>query len=166
MLSKHLILRNFLLIIFLPPEKQRYLSQIKYHFIISCCPTEHLSDIVQFSCLVVSDSLWSHGLQHARLPCSSLSPWVWSNSCPLSQWCYLTISSSVTPFSSCLQSFPASGFFSNNSALCIILFKVLHCNIKNVYFCACFYVLFVWKVLWIYYSTVLCKSTLLVGYLG
>ena len=49
-----------------------------------------------------------HGLQHTRLPCPSLSPRVYSNSCPLSRWCHLTISSLVTPFSSCLQSFPAS----------------------------------------------------------
>ena len=62
-----------------------------------------------FSCSVVSSSLQPHGLQHARLPYSSLSPWVWSISCPLSQWCHQTISSSVTPFSSCPQSFPASG---------------------------------------------------------
>ena len=54
--------------------------------------------------------LWPHGLQHTRLPCLSLSPGVCSNSCPLSWWCYLTVSSSVVPFSS-LQSFPASGSF-------------------------------------------------------
>ena len=52
-----------------------------------------------------------HGLQHARLPCPSPTPGVHSNSCPLSQWCHLTISSSVIPFSSCLQSFPTSGSF-------------------------------------------------------
>ena len=52
---------------------------------------------------------YPHGLQHARLPCPSLSPGVCSNSCPLSWWCHPTILSSVTPFSSCLQSFPASG---------------------------------------------------------
>ena len=57
------------------------------------------------------DSLQPHGLQHARLPCPSLSPGVCSNSCPLSQWCYLSISSSAAPFSFCLQSFPASGSF-------------------------------------------------------
>ena len=57
----------------------------------------------------MSDSLQPHGLQHTRFPCPSLSPRVWSNSCPLSQWCYLTISSSATPFSSCPQSFTASG---------------------------------------------------------
>ena len=59
----------------------------------------------------MSDSLQPHGLQHARLPCTSSSPRVCSNSCPLSQWCYLIISSSVTPFSSYPQSFPASGSF-------------------------------------------------------
>ena len=56
------------------------------------------------------NSLWAHGLQHTRLLCPSLSPGVCSNSCPLSPWCYLTISS-VTPFSFCLQPFPASGSF-------------------------------------------------------
>ena len=53
----------------------------------------------------------THGLQHARFPCPSLSPGVCSKSCLVSQWCHPTISSSVTPFSSCPQSFPASGFF-------------------------------------------------------
>ena len=66
--------------------------------------------LVLFSCSFISDSLWPHGLQHARLPCPSLSPRAYSNSCPLSQWCLPTISSSVVPFS-CLQSFPASGSF-------------------------------------------------------
>jgi len=56
-------------------------------------------------------SLWPHGLQHARLLCPPLSPGVCSDSCPLSWWCYLTISSSAAPFSFCLQSFPASGSF-------------------------------------------------------
>ena len=66
---------------------------------------------VQFSCSVVSDSLQPHGLQHARSPCPSPTTGVYSNSCPLSQWCHPTISSSVILFSSCLQSFPASGSF-------------------------------------------------------
>ena len=66
---------------------------------------------VQFSRSVVSDSLWPHGLQYARLPCSAPTPWAYSNSCRSSQWCHPTISSSVIPFSSCLQSFPASGSF-------------------------------------------------------
>ena len=66
---------------------------------------------VQFSWSVVSDSWQPHGLQHARLPCPSLSPRVCSNSCPLSQWCHPTVSCSVVPFSSHLQCFPASGSF-------------------------------------------------------
>ena len=65
----------------------------------------------QFSCSVVSDSLWPHGLQHARLPCPSLIPGDYSDSCPLSWWCHPTISPSSNPFSSHLQSFPASGSF-------------------------------------------------------
>ena len=69
-----------------------------------------------FSHSVKSDSLQSHGLQHTRLPCPSLSPWVCSNSCPLNQWWYLSISASAALFSFCLQSFPAS-VFSNESAL-------------------------------------------------
>ena len=60
---------------------------------------------------VMPDSLWLHGLQHTRFPCPSPSPGACSNSCPWSQWCHPTISSSVIPFSSCLQSFPSSGSF-------------------------------------------------------
>ena len=66
---------------------------------------------VQFSHSVMSDSLWPHWLQHARLPCPSPSPRACSNSHPLSRWCHPTISSSVIPFSSRLQSFPASQSF-------------------------------------------------------
>ena len=66
---------------------------------------------VQFSRSVVSDSLRPHEPQHARPPCPSPTPRVYSNSCPLSRWCHPTISSSVVPFSSCPQSFPASGSF-------------------------------------------------------
>ena len=64
---------------------------------------------VQFSHSVMSNSLWPHGLQHTRLPCPSPTPGVYSNWCPLSQWCHPAISSSVIPL--CLQSFPASGSF-------------------------------------------------------
>ena len=67
-----------------------------------------------FSCSVMSDSLQPHGLQNTRLPCSSPSPRACSTSCPLTQWCHQTISSSVIPFSSCIQSFPASGSFQMN----------------------------------------------------
>ena len=66
------------------------------------------------SCSVVSDSLWPHGLQHARLPCPSPTPGAYSNSCTWSRWCHPTILSSVIPFSSCLQSFPTSGSFPMN----------------------------------------------------
>ena len=66
---------------------------------------------VLFVSSVVSNSLQPHGLQHARPPCPSPTPGVYSNSCPLSQWWHPTISSSVVPFSSCPQSFPASGSF-------------------------------------------------------
>ena len=66
---------------------------------------------VQFSHWVVSDSLWPHRLQQARLPCPSPIPRAYSDSCPSSRWCHPTISSSVIPFSSCPQSFPASGCF-------------------------------------------------------
>ena len=67
-----------------------------------------------FSCEVMSNSLQPPGLQHARLPCLLLFPWVCLNSCPLNQWCHPIISSSVAPFSSCPQSFPASGSFPVN----------------------------------------------------
>ena len=67
---------------------------------------------VQFSCSVVSYSMQPHGLQHTRPPCPSPTPGVYPKSCPLSWWCHPTISSSVVPFSSHLQSFPASRSFS------------------------------------------------------
>ena len=71
----------------------------------------HISGSVQFSHSVVSDYLWSHGLQHARPPCPSPTPRVYSNSSPSSRWCHITISSSFVTFSSCLQSFPAPESF-------------------------------------------------------
>ena len=74
-------------------------------------PSTQIRFICQLSCSVMSDSLWPHGLQYSRLPCLSPTPRVHLNSCPLSQWCHPTISSSVIPFSSCLQSFPVSGSF-------------------------------------------------------
>ena len=66
---------------------------------------------VQFSHSVMSHFLQPHGLQHARPPCPSSTPRVYSDSCPLSWWCHPPISSSVVPFSACLQSFPTSGSF-------------------------------------------------------
>ena len=79
-----------------------------YEFL--CLSLDVLSS-VQFSRSVVSDSLWLHWLQHSRPPCPSQTPGVYSNSCPLSWWGHPTISSSVVPFSSRLQCFPASGSF-------------------------------------------------------
>ena len=73
----------------------------------------------------MSDSMQPHGLQYTRFPCPSLSPGICSNSYSLSQWTYSTISSSVDPFSSHLQSFPASGSFSNESQVGLLLFS--HC---------------------------------------
>ena len=85
---------------------------------LSNMPNEFLEysnfSAVQFSHAVVYYSLQPHGLQHARLPCSSRTPKACSNSCPPSQWCHPTISSSVVPFSSCFQSFPAPGSFPMN----------------------------------------------------
>ena len=85
-------------------------SAFGFDFLLShlgrqCCPK------VQFSHSVMSDSLRRHGLQHARPPCPSPAPRVCSNSCPSSWWCHPTVSSSVIPFSSHLQSFPGSGPF-------------------------------------------------------
>ena len=85
--------------------------------ILECCTVWELLDTCdhsqfwfQFSHSVMSDSLWPHGLQDARLPCPSPTPGVYSNPCPSSQWCHPTISSSLL-FSSCPQSLPASGSF-------------------------------------------------------
>jgi len=82
-------------------------------------PVFILFSSVQFSHSAVSDSLRPHGLQHARIPHPSPTLRVYSNSCPLSRWCQHTISSSVVPFSSHLQSFPASGCFPSESVLLI-----------------------------------------------
>ena len=77
--------------------------------ILSLIPDHGCPSIFQLSCSVMSDSLRLHGLQHARPPCPSPTPRVYSNLCPLSLWCHPTISSSVVPSSSCLQSFPTLG---------------------------------------------------------
>ena len=73
--------------------------------------TSHSYTHHQFSRSVMSDSLRTHGLQHVRPPCPSPTPGVYPNPCPMSQWCHPTISSSVFPLTSCLQSFPATGSF-------------------------------------------------------
>ena len=93
------------------------LSMIVFHA-LKCAPSEtNIATLsfdycsVQFNHSSVSNSLQPHGLQHTRPPCPSPTPRVYPNSCPLSWWCHSTISSSVIPFSSCPQSFPASGLF-------------------------------------------------------
>ena len=90
--------------------RQHYL----HLFICICCFWKHSVFVFrfffshQFSCSVVSESLQPHKLQHARPPCPSPTPGVHPNPCPLSQWCHPTISTSVTCFTSCPQSFPSS----------------------------------------------------------
>ena len=87
-----------------------YLIIFNWTFLLNS-PLETLRRVSQFSCSVVYDSFLPHGLQHARLPCLSLTPGACSNTCPLSRWCHPTISSFVVAFSACLQPFPASGSF-------------------------------------------------------
>ena len=87
-----------------------YMYMYVYVYVCICILNIQFSS-VQFSCSVVSDSLWPHELQHARPPCPSPTPGVHPNSCPSSRWCPPAILSSVVPFSSCQQSFPASGSF-------------------------------------------------------
>ena len=111
-ISTDQILINVIIFLFCEDKN----SVIKYyHFLYvifyNCCSIFYL---LLFSCSFVSDFLWPYGLQHARLPCPSLSPGACSNSCPLNWWCHPTISSSVVPFSSCLLSFLTSGFFPMN----------------------------------------------------
>ena len=81
-----------------------------YNYFLYCL-RKSMFNSVQFSHAAMSDSLRPHGLQHSRPPCPSLTPRVYSNSCPLSQWCHPAISSSIIPFSSCPQSSPESGSF-------------------------------------------------------
>ena len=88
---------------------------------------------VQFSRSVMSDSLWPHGVQHARLPCPSPTPRTYSNSCPWSQWCHPTILSSVVPFSSCPQSLPASGSFPMSQFFASVA-KVLEFQLQHQFF--------------------------------
>ena len=89
---------------------------------------------VQFSRSVVSDSLWPHESQHARPPCPSPSPRVYSNSCPSSQWCHPAISSSVIPFSSCPQSLPPSGSFPMSQLFAWGVAKVLKFQLQHQFF--------------------------------
>ena len=101
--------------------KNEHMSKILFHSLIIGGTSQMLQQfkgkfrdkhkLVHFSPSVMSDSLWSHGLQHTSPPCPLPTPGVYSNSCPLNRWCHPTISSSVIPFSSFLQSFPASGSY-------------------------------------------------------
>ena len=102
--------------------------------------TSYISCSVQYSHSVMSNSLWPHGLQHTRVPCPSLrvsTLSAYSSSCSLSQWCHPTISFSLVPFSSCLQSFPALGsfpviqFFSSSSQTIRISASILPMNIQD-----------------------------------
>ena len=95
----------------------------------------HLGQVVVhssllFNCQIMSYSLQPHGLQHGRLPCPSPSPRVCPNLCPLNQWCHLIISSSVVPFSFCLQSVPHQGLFQWVDAL-PQLAKVLELQLQH-----------------------------------
>ena len=92
-----------------------YVKQsVLMNILASLSPSRYLdfqSSSAQVNRSVVSDTLWPHGPQHARLPCPSPTPGVYANSCSLGRWCHPTISSSVVPLSSPFQSFPASGSF-------------------------------------------------------
>ena len=92
---------------------------------------------VQFSCSVMSDSLWPHGLQQARPPCPSPTSRVYSSSCPLSRWCHPTVSSFVIPFSSCPQSFPVSGLFqwvsSSYQGAKVLEFQLQHQSFQSIF---------------------------------
>ena len=104
---------------FIPYGGISLLQLLAIHSLLSSKKTDQLAFTasVQLSCSVVSDSLWFHGLKHARLPCPSPTSRTCSNSFPSSRWCHPTISSSVVTFSSCLQSFPAWGSFPMSSKL-------------------------------------------------
>ena len=110
-LSKGWVYRDLFLPMILLPTITKW-TRVAHLQVVS-----DLFSSVQFSCSVMSDSSHPQELQYTRLHCLSPTPGVCSNSCPLSQWCHPTISSSVVPFSSCLQSFPGSGSFL--SVLCI-----------------------------------------------
>jgi len=112
--SLYLLIPNSLII--LPPPPFPFGNQQVYSlclWVYLCLINKFICVLfsVQFNRSVVSDSLWPHGLQYTRLPCPSPTPGACSNSCPSSRWCRPTILSSIIPFPSCCQSFPASGFF-------------------------------------------------------
>ena len=100
------------------------------------CMSHKLESRLLFSRSVISDSLRPHGLQHTRPPCPSPAPRVYSNSCPLSQWCHTAISSSVLPFSTCLQSSQHQGLFkwvnSSHQVAKVLEFQLQHQSLINV----------------------------------
>ena len=112
-------------------KRMNYWYTLQPGWILKCFAMWKKPGHLLFRHSVVSDSLRPHGLQYARLPCPPLSPGVCSNSCPLSQWCHQTISSSVVPFSSCLQSFPASR--SLHQVAKVLVFQLQHQNIHQEY---------------------------------
>ena len=89
--------------------------------------------VVQFSCSVVSDYLRLHGMGHTRLNCPSPTLRAYSNSCPSSWWCHPTISSSVVPFSSHLQSFPASGSSQRSQVARVLEFQLQHQSFQRIF---------------------------------
>jgi len=121
--------------------------EISFLDIVSFILFHHFYD---WGCVVVQELSHvrlsvTHGLQHTRLPCPSQPPRVCSNSCALSQWCHPTISSSVAPFSSCSQSFPASGLFqwvsSSHQVAKVSEFQLQHQSFQWI----CFFPRFQWK---------------------
>jgi len=105
-------------------------SPLRYIYVLM--PVPQILDYHQFSCSVMSDSLWPHGLQHARLPCPSPTPGVCSNSCPLSRWCHLTSSSSVLPFSAFIV--VVSFEIEKCEFSSFILFKIILAILGHLYF--------------------------------
>ena len=131
-----------------PTSTRPWVSVSLTHFLKNLCSFPKTVDIILpliniwsllllFSCLVMSDSLRPRGLQLGRLPCPSPTPEACSNSCQSSWWCHPTISSSVIPFSSCLQSFPASGSFqwvgSSHQVAKVLEFQLQHQSFQWIF---------------------------------
>ena len=140
-----------------------YLYVYVYDYIHTHCTSVHIHVSVQFSsiaqsCLTLCNP---HGLQHVRLPCPSPSPRAYSNSCPLSWWCHPTISSSVVPFSSRLQScpalgsFPMSQFIASGGQSKVLTFKLQHIHVCLLFIKAINGYLFT-VCIYIYIHTLIC----------
>ena len=143
---------------FIKNEKSDYTRQV-FEFRVFL----HAYDTHQFSHSVMSDSLRPHEFQPARLPCPSPSPGACLNSCPLSWWCHPTISSSVFPFSSCLQSFSASGsfpvsqFFASGGQSIGVSASAsgLSMNIQNIFKMGIWYSIYCYAVWFIFFYNVI-----------